>query len=101
MQRARIFNSAECGDDLATFERTVDEWVSNPSRQIQFVTQSAWGAHLIVTVIYFETDTDADHETASAAEVPVPDVFERTLDDDALDPERPLDQPLPELELPY
>lgn len=99
MQRVRIFNSAAYDDDLELLERTVDEWAASPSRQIRFVAQSALGSHLVVTIVYAEAEVNASQDAASAVEVP--EVFERTLEDAALDPERPDDQPLPELELPY
>lgn len=99
MQRVKIFSSAAYDDDLSQLERAIGEWMGAASRQIQFVAQSALGAHLVVTLLYVEADMQAVGTAAATAEVP--EVFERTLEDATLDPERPDDRPLPELELPY
>ena len=99
MQRVKIFSSAAYDDDLSQLERAIGEWMGAASGQIQFMAQSALGAHLVVTFVYVEAGAEAAVTAAGAVEVP--EVFERTLDDATLDPERPDDRPLPELELPY
>ena len=98
MQHLKIFSSASCGDDLAQFERLVDDWLVAEQPLVQLMTQSPLGLHLILSVLYIENDPDA----ALAGEaVAVPDIYERTLDDTDLDPDDASDAALPEVELPY
>lgn len=99
MQRIKIFSGAAYRDDLGQLERAIDEWIAGESRQVHFVAQSAVGAHLVVTIVYADADPETPRTAAGAVDVPA--VFERTLEDTGLDPERPDDRPPPELELPY
>ena len=98
MQRLKVFNSASCGDDLAQFERLVDDWLVAEQPLVQLMTQSALGTHIVLSVLYMVNDLDASQ--ASEAVV-VPDVFECTLEDADLDPDDASDIALPEVELPY
>jgi hypothetical protein len=100
MQRLKIFSSASCGDDLAQFERLVDDWLVAAQPLVQVMTQSPLGIHLVLSVLYVENDPDAPQASATEA-VAVPDVFDRTLDDANLDPDDAPDSALPEVELPY
>ncbi len=98
MQRYKLFTSAVCDDDLAQFERLVDEWLVAERPQVQLLAQSALGTHVMLSVLYLQNDPDA---ALASEETAVPEVFERTLEDADLDPNDAPDTTLPEVELPY
>jgi hypothetical protein len=95
MQRFKSFSSQSCDDDLARFERMVNDWLESAKPRILHMAQSALGAHLILSFIYEDPHARvavAERETA------VPHIFEHDLQDTDLDP---ADVPLPDVELPY
>ena len=46
MQRFKSFSSQSCGDDVARFERIVNDWLESAKPRIQHMAQSAFGSHL-------------------------------------------------------
>jgi hypothetical protein len=98
MQQMKLFSSAACADDLAMLERMINEWIDGSGARIMQMTQSQFGTHLVICLIYMRGGEDTvRHAEASVA---VPEVFERTMDDAELDPDE-ADRPLPQAELPY
>lgn len=98
MQRMKLFSSAACADDLALLERMINEWIDGSGARIVQMTQSQFGSHLVICLIY----TRGGENTARHAEagVAVPEVFGRTMENTDLDPDD-ADRPLPQAELPY
>lgn len=99
MQRMKLFNSAACADDLALLERMINEWIAAEHPRIASMTQSQFGSHLVICLIYTRT-AEGDGQQAQASTA-VPDIFERTMEDTDLDPNDEADRPLPQAELPY
>ena len=98
MQRMKLFSSAACADDLAMLERIINEWIDGSGVRIMQMTQSQFGTHLVICLIYMYGGEDtARHAEASVA---VPEVFGRTMEGAELDPDD-ADRPLPQAELPY
>lgn len=98
MQRMKLFSSAACADDLALLERIINEWIEGSGARIMQMTQSQFGSHLVICLIYTRGgESTARHAEASVA---VPEVFGRTMEDMDLDPDE-ADRPLPQAELPY
>lgn len=97
MSAYKVFSSAAVANDLALFERMVDDWLREAQPHIVALAQSALGSSLVLSIVY-ETDDDPMPD-AQAAEVP--EVFERTMDQTNLDPSSSSDVLLPEAELPY
>ncbi len=98
MLRYKAFSSAPFADDLAALEQAINAWLAADQPHIYLTSQSAFGAHLVVSFLY-DTSDGASAKVATATAVP--EVFERTLDGTELDPEEPEATLLPEAELPY
>jgi hypothetical protein len=96
------FDSASVGDDLARLEAAVNEWMRQQQPRIRLMAQSPRGEHVVVSFVY---ELGGDAERHLAAQVAVPEVFERTMEDADLDLEDEPDEVeapgLPEAELPY
>jgi hypothetical protein len=98
MQRMKLFSSAACADDLVLLEHRINEWIDGSGARIMQMTQSQFGSHLVICLVYtLGGESAARHAEASVA---VPEVFGRTMDDTELDPDE-ADRPLPQAELPY
>ncbi len=98
MQRMKLFSSAACADDLALLERIINEWIEGSGARIMQMTQSQFGSHLVICLIYTRGgESTTRHAEASVA---VPEVFGRTMENLDLDPDD-VDRPLPQAELPY
>ena len=112
MFRYKGFSSAAFGDDVQRLESCVNEWMVQQQPRIRMVAQSPHGDHFVLSFVY-EDSTDSGHQLAT--QIAVPEVFERTMEDTALDPQE-LDPDadlenevevdfddirLPEAELPY
>ena len=98
MPRYKAFSSAPFGDDLAALEHAINAWLASDQPHIYLTSQSAFGAHLVVSFLYNTAD-GATAERAAASSVP--EVFERTLEGTDLNPQEPETRLLPEAELPY
>ena len=95
MQRFKSFSSQNCGDDVARFERMVNDWLESARPHILHMAQSAFGTHLVLSFVY---EDEHAHVAVAERETAVPQVFEHDLQDADLDP---ADVPLPDVELPY
>lgn len=98
MQRFRAFSSADCDDDLATLERTINEWLKADRPQVHYFAQSSFGKHLIVSFVYAEPP---EGHALAEAEATVSEEFERTYQATIYDPAGRVQTPLPQVELPY
>lgn len=101
MQRIKLFNSAACADDVALLERMINDWIESQRASILRMTQSQFGSHLVICVVY--TQAGEQGERQAEASVAVPEVFERTMEHAELDPDESgtRNTLLPEADLPY
>jgi pilus assembly protein TadC len=98
MPAYRAFSSAAYAGSLAQLEAAINEWMRSERPRIQQVAQSPFGLDLVISFVY---DGGSATESATTEAAAVPEVFERTLEDTELDPEREEPDVLPEAELPY
>lgn len=98
MQRFRAFSSAEYDDDLAALERAINEWLKVDRPQVHYFAQSSFGKHLIVSFVYAEPP---EGHALAEAEATASEEFERTYEATIYEPAGRVQNPLPEVELPY
>ena len=98
MPRYKAFSSGTYGDGLMGLERAINDWLRDDQPRIYQTAQSPLGVHLVVSFLYEEMGSA---EAAMAGATAVPEVFERTMEDTALDPGQSDQTLLPEAELPY
>jgi len=101
MLHYKAFTSADCNDNIAAFEQSVNEWMEQERPYVHTMTQSSFGAHVVISFLY-ETDADAEREERVAVATAAPEVFEEALRESDLDPaDQLLVTLLPHAELPY
>jgi hypothetical protein len=95
----KIFSKSETGGSMDTLEGAINAWLELERPRVVHFAQTVMGTDLVLSFVYVPTQGDAREALAEEARE-VPDVFEQSLEQAELDPNR--DAPLlPEAELPF
>lgn len=99
MLRLKIFSSAAYSGDIGKLEEAINTWLASAGPVIRQVAQSSAAKEaLVVTFLYEDGQLETSTRKASAA---VPEAFERSLNEEELDPTDEEPTLLPDAELPY
>jgi hypothetical protein len=98
MFQVKIFATPIRGNDFASLEHKINDWLEAAQPAIRQMTQSGSGERIVVTFLY---EKRRGEDQAHVATADVPEAFERDLEDTGLDPVGDEPTVLPEAELPY